>query len=193
MVRGSVPGMSPERRRRVDATRNRDALIAAAARLFAEHGPQVGLDHIAREAGLANATLYRHFPTRAELIVAVYAEEVRDLTALADQLLALPDPGEALDTWLRAFTRHVASRRELAQSLPDSPEHQRAELFTAWHQAMHTSAEQLYERAQKQGATRAHVKVAELLALCAGIALTANSAQTLDALLELTRNGYAQR
>src|SRR5689334_22040791 len=74
------------RPRRTDAARNAGLLLAAAKELFDERGPDVPLDDVARRAGVGNATLYRHFPTRRDLIVAVYADEV---TALCEQGAAL--------------------------------------------------------------------------------------------------------
>ena len=56
---------------RADARRNYDALVAAADEIFTAHGPGASLDEIARRAGVGNATLYRHFPDRRDLLVAV--------------------------------------------------------------------------------------------------------------------------
>jgi AcrR family transcriptional regulator len=67
----------PPRRPRSDQLRNRDALLAAARELMAEHGIDVPLDLVAKRAGLANATLYRHFPARRDLISAVLLGNLR--------------------------------------------------------------------------------------------------------------------
>ena len=66
----------PKRGRRADASRNAERLLAAARELVDESGSEVALDEVARQAGVGNATLYRHFPTRGDLLVAVYADEV---------------------------------------------------------------------------------------------------------------------
>jgi AcrR family transcriptional regulator len=201
-VGGTVTGMSPEsnppppaagapRARRVDAERNRAALLTAARRVFDERGPDAPLDDIARNAGLANATLYRHFTTRAELIVAVYAEEVAELGALAERLLDASDPDQALADWLRAFVRHVAAKRDLALALPEKPDGQRGALFAAWHATMHAGAERLLERARAAGAVRSEIRAADLLALATGIALTGLPDDRLALLLGLVRHGYA--
>jgi AcrR family transcriptional regulator len=163
-------------------------LIVAARRLFDERGPDVPLDEVAKVASVANATLYRHFPTRAELIVAVYAEEVAQLKQAGERSLQRPDPGEALDDWLRAFIHHVASKRDLALALPDDSE--RGALFSDWHAAMQDAASQLVHRARESGAVHADVQASDLLALAAGIALTGLPTTRLDALLDLTRDGY---
>jgi AcrR family transcriptional regulator len=179
------------RARRADAERNRDALIAAAERLFDERGPDAPLDEIAKRAGVANATLYRHFATRAELILAVYAEEVAELAELAERLRGADDPGEALTDWLRAFVRHVAEKRGLALALPDEPDRRRGALFADWHATMHTAAERLLKRALAAGTVRGEIRAADLLALATGIAMTGLPQNRLEALLALARHGYA--
>jgi AcrR family transcriptional regulator len=176
------------RARRVDAARNRAALVATARRLFDERGTGVPLDEIARTAALANATLYRHFPSRAELIVAVYATELEELRQAGEELLGQPDPGQALAGWLRLFAHHVAARRELALALPDDSE--RGALFTSWHATMHAAAAQLLRRARDAGAVRADITTTQILALASAIALTGLPGTTLDTLLDLIRDGY---
>ena len=84
------------RRPRADGERNRARLIEAAKRAFAETGASVSLEHIAREADVSIATLYRHFPTRDELISAVYQQEVTALIEAADQLMTDREPAVAL-------------------------------------------------------------------------------------------------
>lgn len=183
--------VTPSRARRADAERNRSALITAAGELFDEKGPDVPLDEIARHAGVANATLYRHFATRAELIITVYAGEVAELDGLAQQLQDSRDPDEALAQWLEAFVRHVRDKRSLALALPDGPTDERAALFTDWHDTMTAAAERLLARAQAHGAARPDITVNDLLTLAAGIALTGLTEDRIPFLLNLVRHGYA--
>jgi AcrR family transcriptional regulator len=180
------------RARRADAEQNRTALLAAARHLFDEHGPDVPLDEVARQAGVANATLYRHFATRAELILAVYAGEVAGLGDLAGRLLKAPDPDQALTDWLRAFAQHVATKRELALALPDGPGDRRGALFADWHATMHTACERLLGRARDAGVVRPEVHATDLLALVSGIATTGLPGDRIDVLLALIRSGYAR-
>jgi AcrR family transcriptional regulator len=151
----------------------------------------VALDDIARGAKVANATLYRHFPTRVELIVAVYAEEVSELRELSERLIDQPDAIEALAEWLRAFVHHVATKRDLALALPDEPNGKRNALFGAWHATMHDAAIRLLTRAQAADAVRADLSAGDLLALATGIALTGVAKSRLDQLLDLIRHGYS--
>lgn len=184
------PSGRPRRARRIDADRNRTALLAAALELFDDRGPEVPLDEIARRAGVANATLYRHFPTRAELIIAVYSSEVAELHDLANRLLDANDPDQALVEWLEAFVRHVVDKRSLALALPDEPTGQRGALFTEWHSTMNAAAGALLARAQSAGAVRPEIKTGDLLALAAAIALTGLSEDRTKSLLSLVRHGY---
>jgi AcrR family transcriptional regulator len=156
-----------------------------------EHGPHVPLDEIAKAAEVANATLYRHFPTRADLIVAVYAEEVGALSDLSEQLLNRPDPGQALADWLRAFVQHVVTKRDLALALPDAPGDKRGALFADWHATMRDAAARLLTRAQADGTVRSDLRTDDLLALATGIALTGLPTPRLKKLLELIRHGYS--
>ncbi len=180
-----------DRPRRADARRNHDLLLAAAKEIFDEHGVDAPLDDIARRAGVGNATMYRHFPTRRELIIAVYSDEVAELCARGEALLGAADPGDALFAWLRDFVAHVATKRDLALAVPDDRAGQRPALFDQWHEAMRGAASALLGRARDAGAVRADLAVAELLALANGIALTAPDADRLDRLLTLVRYGTA--
>jgi AcrR family transcriptional regulator len=76
---------------RSDGRRNREALLAAAREAFAEHGLNASLQHVARAAGVAIGTLYRHFPTRDDLLVAVFAEKLRIVADTGEQALAHDD------------------------------------------------------------------------------------------------------
>jgi AcrR family transcriptional regulator len=108
--------MSPDSKRgpRADASRNAARLVAAAREVLAEAGNDAAFDVIARRAGVGNATLYRHFPTRADLLVAVYADEVTALCERGAQLLESAEPMDALFAWLDEFVVHVATKRPLA-------------------------------------------------------------------------------
>jgi AcrR family transcriptional regulator len=147
------------------------------------------LDEIARRAGVGNATLYRHFPTRRELVVEVYADEVAALCADGTARLDDPDPVAALFGWLAAFVAHVATRRHLALSIPDGPASDRGLLFDRWHGAMHETAVALVDRAGKAGTLRADVTATDLLTLAHGIGLTTADPVTARRLLGLVRHG----
>jgi AcrR family transcriptional regulator len=102
---------------RADAARNRQKLLTAAAEEFAERGPSASLEAIARRAGVGIGTLYRHFPTRDELITAAYEAEVEDLRAAADTLLAEYPADVALERWMDRFIHYTATKRGVVAAL----------------------------------------------------------------------------
>ena len=104
------------RRRRSDAAQNRDAILAAALAALTEPG-EVSLNAIAQRAGVANATLYRHFPTRESLVLEVYRHEVRHLVSTADQLLADREPADALREWVARLAQYAMTKHGLAQAI----------------------------------------------------------------------------
>lgn len=174
---------------RADAARNLGRLLAAARELFLERGPDVPLDDIARRAGVGNATLYRHFPTRGDLIVAVYADEVEALCRHGFELGEAADAGRALFEWLDAFVVHIAEKRPLALAVTDNPDHRRARLFDDWHRSITEVAARLLNRAAADGAVRRDLAVADLLALTSAAAIASSGPDHARRLLALLRSG----
>jgi AcrR family transcriptional regulator len=104
-------------RSRADAVRNRGAILEAARRLYGQRGLNVPIDEIARLAGVGNATLYRHFPTRCALIAAVFAETLRHVVQVADAALCAADPWVGFARHVMFLTRLQAADRGLADLL----------------------------------------------------------------------------
>jgi AcrR family transcriptional regulator len=102
--------------RRSDARRNREAILAAALEALTA-SPDASLNAIAKRAGVANATLYRHFPTREELVLATYQHEVRRLVDAADQLLQEQSPNDAMRNWVERLARYAVTKHGLADAL----------------------------------------------------------------------------
>jgi len=93
---------------RADARRNRDRIVAAASACFAADGLSCQVAEIARQAGVGNATVFRHFPTKHDLLIAVFERRLGELRDAADAASAIEDPGEALRTFLeRMVALHV--------------------------------------------------------------------------------------
>ncbi|MEV4257771.1 TetR/AcrR family transcriptional regulator [Spirillospora sp. NPDC049652] len=182
----------PPRRPRADAARNAALLLASAEALFAERGPDVPLDEVAKRAGVGNATLYRHFPTREDLLIAVYADEVERLLRLGREL-ASASSGEALYVWLDEFVAHVAAKRDLAMAITETPDGRRSRLFHEWHTALNEAAETLAVRAKAAGTLKDDIATADLLALVSGGAMTAGNADDARRLLRLLRDGLEPR
>jgi AcrR family transcriptional regulator len=104
-------------RLRADAERNRTALLAAAREVFGQHGLDASLDEIARRAGVGNATLYRRFPTRRDLIAEVFAGQMSEYVALAESALHEPDPWAAFAGYLSRLFEMQATDRGLSELL----------------------------------------------------------------------------
>lgn len=176
--------------RRADAQRNRDRLLAAAETALNAHGAGASLDDIAKAAGVGNATLYRHFPTRTKLIEAVYDQRIKALCATAERLAQAREPAAALNEWLRAVVVHITESRVLADAFMvawEGPAGIEPPQVGAWHRAIYGAAQPLLTAAQGTGAIRSDLDVAELMALTTAVARAGDPAQAgrfLDVLLE---------
>ncbi|MEU1983403.1 TetR/AcrR family transcriptional regulator [Nocardia sp. NPDC019395] len=109
---------SPAPRKRADARRNQKTLLDAAAAAFVASGVDVPVRDIATRAGVGVGTIYRHFPTRADLIVAVYRHQVEACAAAGPDLLAnSPTPHTALARWIDLFVDFLVTKHGLAEAL----------------------------------------------------------------------------
>jgi AcrR family transcriptional regulator len=107
-----------DRTERADAVRNRQRLLTVALRAFSSgRDEKVTLEAIAKQAGVGIGTLYRHFPTREALVEAAYRDELEQLRARADELLASTEPDVALRLWMDRFADYVAAKRGMADAL----------------------------------------------------------------------------
>lgn len=91
------------RQPRADAVRNRGRILAAARQEIADRGPDVGMDEIAGQAGVAVGTVYRHFPTKEALVTAIVNESMEQVADDAERCLALCEGGEPARGQLIAF------------------------------------------------------------------------------------------
>jgi AcrR family transcriptional regulator len=107
----------PSRRQRSDAKRNVVALVEAAKTVFASSGVDAPAKEITDGAGVGVGTLYRHFPRRSDLIVAVLQHEIDECVEAAETLGATVGPWEALTGWIERFTDFVGTKRGLASAL----------------------------------------------------------------------------
>ena len=102
---------------RGDAQRNRERLLTAATAAFKGAGGQVSLEAIAKEAGVGIGTLYRHFPTREDLVEAVYLSELDRLQAGTAELLAGEPADRALRAWMDRFVDWVEGKQGMTETL----------------------------------------------------------------------------
>lgn len=137
---------------RSDAQRNRERLVASARELIAREGPDVSVEEITRHAGLGMGTLYRHFPTKDELVDAVLEDAFAGLVELARQAAAEEDAWTGLTRFLeQALARHAANRG--LKDVLASREHgrRRAEAMRA---RIRPVLRGMIEQAQAQGTLR---------------------------------------
>ena len=110
---GQVSGsVSTDRAPRADAQRNRERILRAARELVHEPG-ELKLSAVAKACGIGQGTLYRHFPTREDLLTELYRAEVQELVAAAPQLLAEHEPMEALAAWFRRVADYARVKRDV--------------------------------------------------------------------------------
>lgn len=183
----------PARPRRADARRNYEQLVEQAKVAFAEFGVDASLDEIARRAGVASGTLYRHFPTRLDLIETVLAEQIAELVGLGRGLLTVEDAFDALATWLRAALMHALTYRGLAATVMNSALDRGNDLASAWHAELFEVGAALLARARRSGVVAADANEADVLKMVGAIAWAAqdapDSSAQADRLLALLMNG----
>ncbi|GAA3154444.1 TetR/AcrR family transcriptional regulator [Nonomuraea salmonea] len=113
-----MAGSQAAPKKRADARRNEKALLDAAAAAFVASGVDVPVREIAARAGVGVGTIYRHFPTRADLIVAVYRHQVEACAAAGPDLLAAgPTPYDALANWINLFVDFLVTKHGLAEAM----------------------------------------------------------------------------
>ncbi|MGW2049892.1 TetR/AcrR family transcriptional regulator [Streptomyces sp. NPDC001858] len=178
---------------RADARRNYDLLVAAARKAISEYGPDAPLDDIARRAGVGNATLYRHFPTRDTLLVAVYSTEIDALTDAARQLLKSMGNGQALKAWMRLFVEHLTARRGLASATLNTAGESK-NLICHWHDPLVATTAELLADAHRHDTARADIKPVELLMMANTIAAVVEFAPDAgERLLDIAFDGITPR
>jgi AcrR family transcriptional regulator len=158
--------LSP-RRPRADSARNRERLIEAARAAFAREGAEASLEEIARSAQLGIGTLYRHFPTRLDLLEAVYRREVGQLAEAAPRLLAERPAFEALREWMRLSIDYLATKRVIAPALAASAG--ASQIYAASGGLITEAMTMLVERAVKNGDIRSDVDAGDLLRAMVGL------------------------
>jgi AcrR family transcriptional regulator len=147
---------------RADAQRNRQRILEAADEVFAEHGPQGSTEEVARRAGVAIGTVFRHFPTKADLLRALMKRLLQQVTDDAGILVEQGDPKTAL---LEFFTRLV-ERTTANRSIVSLLAAEGIEVpITGALGSLTDVVQELLQRGQHIGAIRAEIRVDEVMAL----------------------------
>jgi len=143
--------LGAERALRADARRNREAVIAAAKKLFADQGLEAQIPDVAKAAKVGVGTVYRHFPTKDNLIAALVAERFERLAAKASECLETDDPWEGLCDFIRFSAQIQADDRGLCEVMGS-----RSEVMDAAARAagLPELCDRLVKRAQRSGELR---------------------------------------
>jgi AcrR family transcriptional regulator len=140
-----------ERVLRADARRNREAVIAAAKQLFADQGLDAQMPDVARDAKVGVGTVYRHFPTKDDLIAALVAERFERLAQKAREVLQADDAWEGTSDFIRFAAQIQADDRGLCEVMGSRPEVMDAAARAA---GLPELCERLVKRAQRSGQLR---------------------------------------
>jgi AcrR family transcriptional regulator len=155
---------------RADAQRNRDKLIDVATTAFTEYGVDVPLEEIARRADVGIGTLYRNFPTREALVLAVYRKQIDGLEAAARELPLTHPPAEALRLWMRGFVEYGAVKRGLVALLKSMIETE-GSLFDDARATLLASAGSLMAAAEQAGEIRPGFAPGDVIRALGGICM----------------------
>jgi len=170
------------RKRRADAENNRQHVVDVARAAFGAEGLDLPVREVARRAGVAVATVYRHFPSRQDLVDAVLADQVARCGADMRAALADPDSRRALSTAVRHFGESQVRDRGLVEALRGS-----RTAFTDERRAHAEAFALLVRRAHDDGALRGHLTVADarlaLVAIASARSLPAPAVRKLTDLL----------
>lgn len=156
------------RKLRTDAQRNRERILEVAKEAFTRFGAEASLDDIGKQAGVGAGTLYRHFPTRDELIEAVYRSEVEKLAAAEHKFTETMPPIDALRTWMLLFVDHIAAKQIIAPAL-NSVGGGPSKLYEGSRGQIHGAIDALVKRAIKSGDIRRDLEPFDLLRALIGV------------------------
>jgi AcrR family transcriptional regulator len=157
---------------RADARRNRERLLAAAADVFAEIGPDASTEEVAHRAGVGIGTVFRHFPTKELLLEAVLVTRLERLAARAGELAEDTDPGAAFFGLIDAVVELAGAKQALSEALAVAGVDVAATAAPVKEQ-LRAAAEVLLHGAQEAGVVRPDLSGDELMALLVGVARTA--------------------
>jgi len=169
--------------------------LEAAKAAFAEAGPDISLDEIARRAGVGIGTLYRHFPTRDAIVEAVYRREVAQLADAAARLLDELPAGAALHEWMRLFVDYIATKKVIASALGSIAGG--AELYASSGVRIQQAMSLLVARSAAGGDIRADADPADILRALVGFTYfntspgwEASAHRLIDLLMDGLRSGH---
>ncbi|MDX3569202.1 TetR/AcrR family transcriptional regulator [Streptomyces sp. ID05-47C] len=173
-------GEAPQSKRK-DARRNKESLLGAAAAVFVTSGVEAPVRDIAARAGVGLGTIYRHFPTRADLIIAVYRHQVEACAEAGPALLAAgPTPHAALGRWINLFVDFLVTKHGLASVL-QSDDAGFGALHAYFLDRLVPVCAELLEAASSAGEIRSDLEAYELMRGVGNLCIGAESDPRYDA------------
>jgi len=163
------------RKPRIDALRNRERILEVAKAAFTRQGANASLDEIAKQAGVGAGTLYRHFPTRDELIEGVYRNEVEKLAAAAARFAETMPPLEALRAWMLLLVDYIAAKHIIAPAL-NSVVGGPSRLYEGSRTMIQGAIDELVKRAKKSGDLHRDLDAFDLLRALIGVSQVGSGA-----------------
>ncbi|MCH6170332.1 TetR/AcrR family transcriptional regulator [Pseudonocardia alaniniphila] len=183
------------RSKRADARRNEQTLLDAAAAVFVTSGVEAPVRDIAARAGVGTGTIYRHFPTRADLIIAVYRHQVEACAEAGPALLASSaSPHAALRRWINLFVDFLVTKHGLAAVL-QSDDAGFDTLHAYFLDRLVPVCAQLLDAAAGSGEIRSDLEAYELMRGVGNLCIGADSDPSYDArrMVELLVAGLGAR
>jgi AcrR family transcriptional regulator len=183
--------------RRSDAQRNRARILDAARLVFtspaddAATTPERSMAEIARRAGVGRGTLYRNFPTRRDLLEALFVNDVEALIAAATP--SADDPGGALLKWLHRFAAFEDSKHAIAAELLEEDDGSSRPMFSSSRQRVIAAGEPLLAAAQRAGDIRRDVTLVQALDLVLAIARLDREPDQIAMILQVALDGLRAR
>lgn len=163
--------VSKSRPLRADAQRSEDALLEAALAVFATSGVDAPVREIAAQAGVGIGTLYRRFPQRSDLVVAVFRQQVDACAAAAPVLAAAHGPTEALARWMQRYADFIVTKRGLATAL-HSGDPAFSTLPAYFDERLLPALRALLEAAAEAGEVRTDIEPYDLLRAVANLCMS---------------------
>jgi len=178
---------------RSDALKNHEKIVATASDVFKERGMDASLDEIATRAGVGPGTLYRHFPTREDLIDAVVRSWMEQIDAAANDAVTSDAPArQVLLTWFSTYVARISRNKggpaklTCAMGKTDSPMFSKCE-------ALRLANQRVLDRFQRDGAVRSNVDGLEVCRLVGGVAIIADQSDldesSITPMLEVVIDG----
>jgi AcrR family transcriptional regulator len=188
---GQLSTSGPSRRRRADAARNRERILTAAraALTAAADIDSVTMHAVAQQAGVGQGTLYRHFPAREDLVLAVYHTDVERLIETAAELSAAHAPREAMRRWLVELAAYGRVKRGVSRVVLEAAT--RRAIAERWRPLVLDAVQSLLDAGARTGELRDDLDAEDVWSLCGFLWQEPLSEQRAERLVSVVLDGLA--